>query len=80
MIIMQIINLGGLVLNLIGTIDVCFSARGLLTRIHTTLIAHQLTIEADLTGQPRVPVFTGLGESRAKDLKLSDTRLRWLGL
>jgi hypothetical protein len=75
-IIMLIINLIGLVLNLIGTIAVCFSAGSLLTQIHTALMAHQVTLEADLGGHRDVPVFTGLDEGRAKELKLTDTRLK----
>jgi hypothetical protein len=73
---MLIINLIGLVLNLIGTIVVCFSAGSLLTQIHTALMAHQVTLEADLGGHRAVPVFTGLDEGRAKELKLTNTRLR----
>lgn len=49
-IIMLFINLVGLVLNLIGTIVVCFSAGSLLTQIHTALMAHQTTLEAYLGG------------------------------
>ena len=78
---MTILNLIGLVLNLVGTVIVCFSAGSLMTRIHTALMAHQTTLEAYLSGRRDIPLFTGLDEGRGDELKRSESRLRgglWL--
>lgn len=79
--IMTILNLVGLVLNLVGTIIVSFFAGSLMTRIHTALMTHQTTLEAYLSGQRDIPLFTGLDAGRADELKRSESRLRcglWL--
>ncbi|MBI2812957.1 MAG: hypothetical protein HYX71_01575 [Opitutae bacterium] len=78
---MLIINLIGLVLNLVGTIIVSLSAGSLMTRVHTALVAHQTTLEAYLGGERNIPLFTGLDKGREEEVRRSGTRLRvglWL--
>jgi hypothetical protein len=72
---MTIINVAGLILNIVGTIIVSVCGGGLLTTIHTALIAHQVTLHAYLTGERNIPLFTGLDESRERQMKKSQ---RWL--
>jgi len=73
---MQIVNLIGLVLNLVGTLIVSFSAGKLFTRIHTALTAHQLTLEHLLRpGEVNVPLFHGLDAGRGEEVKLADKKL-----
>jgi hypothetical protein len=69
----------GLVLNLIGTVIVGLSATRVLTSIHAALMMHQTTIEAWLGGSKDVPIFTGVDESRERELKKS-ARLVAIGL
>jgi len=69
----------GLVLNLIGTFIVSLSAKNVMTAIHTALMAHQTTLEAYLGGSKSIPVFTGLDETREKELKKS-SRMVGIGL
>ena len=73
---MAILNLVGLILNLIGTVIVSFSAGSLFTRIHTALMAHQLTIESMLNRQQaEIPLFHGLEKGRAEEVKKADQKL-----
>lgn len=73
------ITFGGLILNLVGTVIVSISAKTLFTSIHVTLMAHQMTLETYLGGEQNIPLFTGLDDTREKELKRSSRVLR-LGL
>src|SRR5260370_36966433 len=73
---MEIINLVGLVLNLVGSIFIGVSAGSLFTQIHTALMAHQTTLETYLNPQQQnVPLFTGLEKNREEELKRTRYRL-----
>ena len=78
---LNIIGFCGLILNLVGTVIVSLSAKTVMISIHTALMAHQTTLEAYLGGHQNIPVFTGLDETREKELKRSSTSVQvglWL--
>jgi len=66
----------GLVLGLVGTIIVSLSAGTVMICIHTALMAHQTTLETYLGGERNIPVFTGLDETRKRELDKSTAKLK----
>ncbi len=75
------LNLIGLVLNIAGTILVSISAGRLMVSIHNSLMGQEITAQASLSGYRDIPVFTGLDESREREMTRSNRILRWgLGL
>lgn len=73
------INLLGLVLNIAGTILVSVSAGRVFTCMHTALMAHQVTLMALFSRSQGVPLFTGLDDSREKEI-VRGNRLLYFGL
>jgi hypothetical protein len=73
---LTIIAFIGLVLNLVGTLIVSLSAGTVMVCIHSALMAHQTTLEAYLGGERNVPVFTGLDETRKRELDKSAAKLK----
>jgi hypothetical protein len=74
---MNTLNLIGLILNLTGTILVSICAGRVMTCMHTALMAHQLTLETYFAQTREIPVFTGLDDTRDKELKRSNRLLRF---
>jgi len=66
----------GLLLNLIGTLIVSVAANTYMLCVHTALLAQELTTQANLSNSQVVPVFTGLEQSREKELKKSSIWVR----
>jgi hypothetical protein len=73
------LNLIGLVLNVLGTIIAGVSARRVSVCIHTALMAHQVTLEAYFSQQRGIPLFTGLDATREREMK-SANRALYCGL
>jgi hypothetical protein len=72
---MNIINLIGLVLNIVGTVIVSISGGGLLRSFHTSLMATETTLAAYLSNQRDIPLFTGLDSTREKQMNAGQ---KWL--
>jgi len=78
---MIIVNLIGLVLNFAGTIIVSVCAGSFMKCVHDDIEAHQVTLQALVHGEQRIPHVVGLDEARERELVKSAKHLRFgLGL
>ena len=71
---MQLINLSGLTLNIIGTILLAISLNKYLTSLHASIVFHDLTIKALLNQQQKVPYADGLDNVLKKGTSSSKIR------
>jgi hypothetical protein len=74
---MIIVNLIGLVLNFAGTLIVSLCAGSFMNCVHADIEAHQVTLQALVHGEHRIPHVVGLDETRERELVRSSRRLKF---